>query len=334
VLFLYGLKMTPENHPPAGSHPPADTRPFVLAHLSDPHISNMGAVRVRDLLSKRLYGYLRWQLHRGTEHHGAVLAALLDDLKHHRPDHVALTGDLTHLSLPAEFQNARKWFQSIGPPHKVTVIPGNHDAYVPTQWRHSHAHWADYMLSDDAPAPTGPSTGVYSVFPSWRVRGPIALIGVCTAHPSAPYLAVGGIGGDQMQRLEGILDQATRRNLFRVILIHHPPAAGTVSWRKRLTDAAEFQALVQQYGADLILHGHAHRAARTHLPVPGGNVQVMGAPSASAIGRSHQRMARYYIYRIARADEGWSVELTVRIYDPATKAFVTESREKLAHSSQ
>jgi 3',5'-cyclic AMP phosphodiesterase CpdA len=336
VLFLYGLKMTPENHPPADSGSAAGKKPFVLAHLSDPHISNMGAVRFRDLFSKRLYGFLRWQLHRGTEHQGAVLSALIDDLKHHRPDHVALTGDLTHLSLPAEFQNARKWFQSIGTPHQVTVIPGNHDAYVPTQWRHTHAHWTDYMLSDDAPAPTGPSTGVYSVFPSWRVRGPIALIGICTAHPSAPYLAVGSIGEDQMQRLEKILDQATRRNLFRVILIHHPPAAGTVSWRKRLTDAAEFQALVQQYGADLILHGHAHRAARNQLPVPGGNVQVVGAPSASAIGRSHQRMARYYIYRIAPGSGGWNVDLTVRIYAPEQKVFITESQEQFrtaAHSS-
>jgi 3',5'-cyclic AMP phosphodiesterase CpdA len=326
--------MTDENYPPADSHPSAGNKPFVLAHLSDPHLSDMGAVRVRDLLCKRIYGYLRWQLHRGTEHHGAVLSALLDDLKHHRPDHVALTGDLTHLSLPAEFENARKWFQSIGPPHQVTVIPGNHDAYVRTAWGQTHAHWTDYMLSDDAPAPTVPSTGVYSVFPSWRVRGPVALIGVCTAHPSAPYLAVGSIGGDQMQRLEKILDQATRRNLFRVILIHHPPAAGTVSWRKRLTDAVQFRALIEQYGADLVLHGHAHRAARNQLPVPGGSVQVVGAPSASALGRNHQRMARYYIYRIASNSGGWNVALTVRIYDPATKAFVTEAEEQFSTANQ
>jgi len=320
--------MTSENLAPAAE------KPFVLAHLSDPHLSDMGAVRFRHLFSKRLYGYLRWQLHRGTEHHGAVLSALLDDLKHQRPDHVALTGDLTHLSLPAEFQTARIWLESIGRPHQVTVIPGNHDAYVPTEWHRSHAHLADYMLSDDAPAPTGPSAGVDSVFPSWRVRGPIALIGICTAHPSAPYLAVGSIGRDQLRRLEKVLDQAARRNLFRVILIHHPPAAGTVSWRKRLTDAAEFQALVQRYGADLILHGHAHRAARNRLPVPGGSVRVVGAPSASAIGRSHQRMARYYLYRIARADEGWSVELTVRIYDPAAKAFVAESAENFSTANR
>ena len=324
--------MTPENYELADSDPSTAKKPFVLAHLSDPHISNMSAVRIRDLLSKRLYGYLRWKLHRGTEHHGTVLSALLADLHRQRPDHVAVTGDLTHLSLPTEFQNARKWFQSIGPPHQVTVIPGNHDAYVRTEWIQTHAHWTDYMLSDNGSTPSGPSSGVYSIFPSLRVRGPIALIGICSAHPSAPYLAVGSIGGDQMQRFEKILDQATRRKLFRAILIHHPPAAGTVSWRKRLTDAAEFRAIVKQYGADLILHGHAHRTARNYLPVPGGNVQVVGAPSASAIGRNPQRMARYYIYRIASGSDSWKVGLTVRIYAPDLKAFITESEEQLAHS--
>jgi 3',5'-cyclic AMP phosphodiesterase CpdA len=251
----------------------------------------------------------------------------MDDLQHHRPDHVAVTGDLTHLSLPSEFQNVRKWLLSIGSPHQVTVIPGNHDAYVRTEWNQTHAHWTDYMLSDKAPAPPGSSSGVYRIFPSWRIRGSMALIGVCTAHPSAPYLAVGTIGRDQLQKLEKIMDQATRQKLFRVILIHHPPAAGTVSWRKRLTDAAKFRALLRQYGADLILHGHAHVAVRNHLPVPGGNVQVVGAPSASSIGRNHARRARYYIYRITPVGGSWNVSLTVRIYSPAEKVFVTESEE-------
>jgi hypothetical protein len=39
-------------------------------------------------------------------------------------------------------------------------------------------------------------------------------------------------------------------------------------------------------------------------------------------------MARYYIYRITPAGKGWRVGLTVRIYSPAEKAFVTESQEE------
>lgn len=306
---------------------PSVQKPFVLAHLSDPHISNMRVVRLPDLLNKRMYGYLRWKLQRGTEHRGPVLPVLLEDLKQHQPDHIAVTGDITHLSLPAEFESTAKWLRSIGQPDQVTVIPGNHDAYVATEWASTHAHWTDYMLSDETTAPTEPTDGVYSIFPSRRVRGPLVLIGVCTAHPSPPYLAVGGIGAAQMQRLEDSLAQAAGSGLFRVVLIHHPPAAGTVSWRKRLTDAARFRDLLKQYGADLVLHGHAHRASRNQLPVPGGSVQVVGAPSASALGRTHRRMARYYLYRITAADGGWNVALTVRIYSPNDRAFVTETEE-------
>ena len=322
--------MTSANDNPAGGSNPSGQKPFVLAHLSDPHISNMRVVRLPDLFNKRMYGYLRWKLHRGTEHRGPVLPALLEDLKRQQPDHIAVTGDITHLSLPAEFESTARWLRSIGPPAQVTVIPGNHDAYVATEWASTHAHWTDYMLSDEAPAPTESPDGFYGIFPSWRVRGPLVLIGVCTAHPSAPYLAVGSIGAAQMQRLEEILAQAAGSSLFRVVLIHHPPAVGTVSWRKRLIDAARFRDLLTQYGADLVLHGHSHRASRNQLPVPGGSVQVVGAPSASALGRTHRRMARYYIYHIAPADQGWRVELTVRIYDPAAKAFVTETEEHIS----
>ena len=326
--------MTSATHPPAGGSAPAGHKPFVLAHLSDPHISNMRVVRLPDLLNKRIYGYLRWKLHRGTEHRGPVLPALLKDLRHHQPDHVAVTGDITHLSLPAEFESTTKWLRSIGPPDQVTVIPGNHDAYIATEWSSTHAHWIEYMLSDEAPAPAQLPDGIYSIFPTWRVRGPLALIGVCTAHPSAPYLAVGGIGAGQLLRLEEILAQAARSNLFRVVLIHHPPAAGTVSWRKRLTDAVQFRALLQHYGADLVLHGHAHRASRNQLPVPGGSVQVVGAPSASALGRTDRRMARYYLYRITPADGGWDVAMTVRVYSPAASAFVTETEENFGTANR
>ena len=225
---------------------------LVLAHLSDPHISHMSDLRAREFLNKRLYGYLKWKLHRGAEHSDTILLALQDDLKKTHPDHIAVTGDLTHLSLPPEFRKARKWLQTLGPPTQVTVIPGNHDAYVKTDWNQTFAHWTDYMLSDDTRFGDDYPSDMNSIFPALRVRGRIALIGVSTAQPSAPYLAVGSVGVMQMQKLESILARTGEQRLFRVLLIHHPPAPGTVSWRKRLIDAAELRSLVAQYGAELI----------------------------------------------------------------------------------
>jgi 3',5'-cyclic AMP phosphodiesterase CpdA len=292
-------------------------------------MSCLDNIGVRHLLNKRLYGYLRWKLHRGAEHLDSILSPLQHDIRQTIPDHIAVTGDLTHLSLPAEFQKAENWLRSLGSPKQVTIIPGNHDAYVKTGWNQTYARWTRYMLSDNIQLHKTAATSLHSIFPSLRVRGPIALIGVCTALPSAPYLAVGSIGSNQMQILETILSRTAEQGLFRVLLIHHPPAQGTVSWRKRLTDAPAIRSVLLRHGAELILHGHAHRTTQSYLKTPSGRVPVMGAPSISALGRTPERCARYYIYRIAPVARGWVVRLEVRIYSPDKNCFIRECEQKL-----
>ena len=303
---------------------------ITLAHLSDPHISCMQDITVRDLLSKRLFGYLRWKLHRGAKHAGSVLSALGTDLSKTGPDHIAVTGDLTHLSLPAEFEETRQWLQSLGSPSQVTVIPGNHDQYVDIAWRKSMACWTDYMVSDAFRNHHGTAENPGQVFPALRIRGCIALIGICTARPSAPHLATGSIGARQLQKLKDILIQTARQKYFRVILIHHSPAPGTDSWRKHLTDAADLQSLLARCGAELILHGHSHRVLQSCLKAPVGNIPVMGAPSISALDRRPERRARYCLYHISPGDRSWKVRLEVRIYAPAQNRFVTELTRQLS----
>ena len=103
---------------------------FTLAHLSDPHLPPLPAARLRDLAGKRALGYLNWTRNRHKYHRRDVLDALVSDMQEQRPDHIAITGDLVNLALEAEFSPAQAWLESVGPPDQVTVIPGNHDAYV------------------------------------------------------------------------------------------------------------------------------------------------------------------------------------------------------------
>ena len=298
-----------------------------LAHLSDPHISCMQDITARDLMSKRLFGYLRWKLHRGAEHRNILLSAIQSDLVHTKPDHIVVTGDLTHLSLSTEYKKARRWLRSLGTSSQVTVIPGNHDAYVKLHWQQTMAYWTEYMLSDTHHADAQITRNTDAIFPSLRTRGCIAVIGVCTAHPSAPHLAVGSIGGEQLQNLETILAQTARRQLYRILLIHHPPVPGTVSWRKRLTDAADLHSLLENYGVELILHGHAHRTLHNYLRTTTGKIPVVGVPSISALGRTPERRARYYIYRSTPGTKGWDVKLEVRIFSPEKNGFTRESEQ-------
>ena len=42
--------------------------------------------------------------------------------------------------------------------------------------------------------------------PSVRIRGDLALIGVCTALPTKPFVAAGEVGSKQLEKLETILE--------------------------------------------------------------------------------------------------------------------------------
>src|SRR5215813_11832805 len=172
---------------------------FTLAHLSDPHLPPLPAARLRDLASKRALGYLNWTRNRHKYHRREVLDALVADIRAQAPDHIAVTGDLVNLALEAEFAPSLKWLQSVGEAHNVTVIPGNHDAYVRATRHRAAEAWSDYLRGD--------SDGGKGHFPFVRRRGPLTLIGVSSAVPTPPLMATGKLGHAQMQALDKILAQ-------------------------------------------------------------------------------------------------------------------------------
>lgn len=314
------------------AHPTSADSTFTFAQLSDPHLSSLHAINVRDLLNKRILGYLSWRLRRRVEHSGKILAALHRDLSQTRPAHIVVTGDLTHVGLPSEFREARDWLHHLGPPSEVTLIPGNHDAYVATAWDDTFALWAPYMVSDACGDTSETVRESHSLFPSLRVRGDVALVGLCTARPSAPFLAVGTIGRDQLDSLDQILEETGRRNLFRIVLMHHPPSQGTVAWRKRLTDGAALRAVLARRGAELLLHGHTHQTSIAEIRTPTSSIPSLGIPSASAQGRKPGRRARYHVYRITRADDSWDILVSARGYSPARDQFIAEGDTHLTVS--
>ena len=304
-------------------------QPFTLAHLSDPHLADPSGSRLSDYLNKRFFGYLKWRLNRRSQHHSAVLTAMIQDTREFHPDHVVITGDLTHLGLPVEFARAKKMLETLGPPSLVTIIPGNHDAYVDGALDCRLVEWAEYMVSDGTKIDDKADATINSIFPSLRVRDGVALIGVSTAQPCSTFLAVGCIGNDQLRCLENTLIETGKKGLFRIVLIHHPPKSGVVSWRKRLTDASAFQKAIHDCGAELILHGHAHHQSRTYLQTSDGRIPVIGVPSASTAGQKSSRLARYHLYRLSAGTDGWDIRVCVRCYVEGDKRFATEDEFRL-----
>ena len=318
-------EVKPKTMPPQAVAAPEPLQPLVsesisLAHLSDLHLTTLKKVKVPQLLSKRMLGYFSWRRKRRVIHRLDIVEALLDDLRANCPDHIAVTGDLTHLGLPEEFAEARQWLTRLGPPEQVTVIPGNHEAYVGRAWDKSCVIWAPYLVSNrnlDIPKTAG-------YFPSLRVLGQVALIGLCSARPSLPFLAIGSLGKKQLAGLETLLWKTGEEKLLRIILIHHPPVPGIIKWRKRLIDGRAFAAIVARCGAELVLHGHAHAPTLSVLPTPSGDIPVIGTPSASELNPSSGRCARYNIYRLNRIGLNWELTVLVRVYAEASGRFVAE----------
>ena len=288
----------------------------LLAQFSDVHLGPLPKVSAADLASKRLLGYLNWQRGRGRVHADSVLSALVADMHAARPDQIVVTGDLVNLGLPAEYRAARAWLAMLGPPQDVTVIPGNHDAYVASGVAHFTEQWRDFATSDGR-------TGTQSGFPFLRQRGSLALIGVSSAVPTAPFMATGRVGAAQAAALGTLLAETGRRGLFRVVLIHHPLAEHSAARGRRLVDAKRVRAVIAEHGAELVLHGHNHRTSVMTVRGPHGPVPVVGATAASLKPRPHHAGGGYNLFSIEGEPGAWTLSLRERA---VTEAGTVETR--------
>jgi len=281
---------------------------FVLAHLSDPHLGPLPRPRLRDLVGKRATGFLHWQRTRRLIHRGDVLARIAADVKAQKPNHIAVTGDLVNISLAGEYAPARAWLQSLGDMRDVSLVPGNHDAYVRRTSAHPQLHWGDYMRGDEGSA---------SNFPFLRRRGPLALIGLSSAVPTLPLLSTGHLGPAQIARLAELLAACRNEGLFRVVMVHHPPTSRAARYLKRLVDAAALRAVLASQGAELVIHGHDHVHSLVYLAGSQYCVPVLGVPSASQAPRGMQA-AGYNLYRIEGCAGAWRCEAVARGLAPGS----------------
>jgi 3',5'-cyclic AMP phosphodiesterase CpdA len=147
-------------------------------------------------------------------------------------------------------------------------------------------------------------------FPALRRRGPLALIGVSSAVPTAPLMATGRLGRSQLDALAQVLSKLSSEHAFRVLLIHHP--LRSKAYAKRLTDSSELLALLRRHGVELVLHGHDHIHSTIWIDGPRGSIPAIGVPSASALAHGRYPAAAYNLLSIRRDGLAWRCELTVR----------------------
>ncbi len=265
---------------------------FRFAHLSDPHLNPLPKVRVFDLAGKRATGFANYWRGRRHEHDMGVLGRIEADILALAPDHIACTGDVTHMGFAAEFETAARFLDRLGPREKVSFVPGNHDVYVPSSLPNMLSAMQPWAHSDDG------SEG----YPWLKVRGHAALIGLSSAVPTGFFMAWGRAGQEQLDKAEALLRYAGRRGLRRIVLIHHPPHVGGAKRGRELRDAAAFEAMIAEAGADLVVHGHNHRTSLAWIRgAEGADVPVVGVACSSMGPSSHAEKAAWHCFDVPEA---------------------------------
>ena len=283
---------------------------FRLAHISDIHLGPLPELSFRELATKRMLGYYNWQKNRKKMMFGETLLSLTTDMRSFKPDHVCVTGDLVNLATDQEIAAAGVWLKELGAPKDVSVVPGNHDAYVPGALAKACADWHDYMLGDEPAAAGG------KLFPYVRLRGPVAICGVSTAEATAPFFATGTFKRRQALALARMLSACRATGHFCVVMIHHPPVANSTSWHKRLIGKQYFWKVVRDAGADLVLHGHTHLDTLYWIAGLNGLVPVVGVPSASQNPGADKPAARYNLFEIEGEPGAWTLTHRERGWRP------------------
>ncbi|TDU28937.1 3',5'-cyclic AMP phosphodiesterase CpdA [Panacagrimonas perspica] len=289
--------------------------PVTLAHVSDLHLPFEPQLSLAQRFSKRQLSAWSWRRRRHLQR-PEILDALAADLRTHAPDHIVVTGDITNFSLPGEFRQAAEWLSALAPAGQLSLVPGNHDALVGVAAGEGLGRWAEWTRLDETQWPF-----------VHRVGEGIALIGLNSALPTAPLLAQGRLGSGQLARLERILFDEGAAGRIRIVLLHHPVAAGAVSWRKALSDAPALRELLRCAGAELVLHGHARDARLDALDGPNGPIPCLCVPSSSALPNPRDEGARWH--RVVLGAEPDRAQVLVRRWSVEQGAFVDAIRYDL-----
>ncbi len=307
-----------------------------FAHLSDWHATSLAHPGLAAFRGKRLSGYASWAISRRHHHSPEILEAAFRDVQALGVDRVLVTGDLTHISLPAEFEVARTQLERLGSPDEVFLIPGNHDCYVPLPASDAWDHWAPYLRGllpgavdgELAGALTAPPSSEraprHADYPTLRMSGRVAWIGLCSAIPTPIFRAGGQLGKVQLERLRRLLVLLGARGMCRVLMIHHPVHPHGEPERRALWDGQALRSLLAEVGAELVVHGHKHRRRVNFLAGPERPIPAIGVPSSSEVGSRPDRRAQYHVYtaRASVSGSGFELAVEVRGFDADRRAFV------------
>jgi Icc protein len=257
-----------------------------IAHLSDVHMLDARPGRSRTGWSMR-HHFLSFGRPLDVVGRRRKLAHALSAARRGGAGHVVVSGDLTEIGAPPEFESlAEVLHGSEFAPDRVTLVPGNHDLYTsPGAWRRA-------------------------------IEGPLAAFAATSASESGRVIECAGAHllpldvtfHQAVTRSAGLIADETLSILARraadpalaarplVVVQHHPPFVRNtlaLHWIDGLIGAAHLMTLLEKFRHLFVLHGHMHAVVNRVLGC--GVARVLGA-TAVVDDRDTPRI-RYYDVR-------------------------------------
>ena len=292
-----------------------------IVHVSDPHVLSRTAAHWRSIIfNKRLTGFANLLLKRGRVHRREYLLAVMTAATANC-DHLVVTGDLTNLALDHEYEEAVALFTDAARRTEVTVVPGNHDIYLPSthDTRRFPHHFGKFFASDLPELACDLRAGS---FPCVKLRGAIALVALTSAVPRPPFISAGFVGHEQLEALQRVLEHPAVRQRLPVILIHHPPVdtrSRLVQFKDGLVDAAALRTTLAPVPRGLVLYGHLHIREHRTITTTNGRLDAVAASGAALDHPDASVRAGFNVYDIDETGTLQSIE--AHVLDPVRGGF-------------
>ncbi len=206
-------------------------------------------------------------VHFGVEHREA-LQWFADAVRDERPDAVICTGDLTQRATHAQFDAARRFFQSLDTP--VTLEPGNHDMPYYNLWERFTQPYKRYgALADSVGAPL-----------SFEHCVIVSLKTTVRIQPRFPW-SDGYVHKDALAQTLREIAELPDDDRYRIVSCHHPLLPATPDGKNPTIGGDNAFAALADAGVDAILTGHVHVPFDLNRASGNQSVRMVGAGTLS-----------------------------------------------------
>jgi len=168
-------------------------------------------------------------------------------------DHLLITGDLTEDGHQEQFEVlAELLAESRIPPERVTLVPGNHDAYIEGDG-----------FGQALRGPLRAYAATSSIATALRFRD-VTIVPVSTAFQQSPLRSAGAIASDELASLAAIATDPALAGSPMVFAQHHPPGAAFIpllQWLDGLAEHSVLSDLFRRCPQLHVMHGHTHKCS-------------------------------------------------------------------------